>query len=104
MTISISAISVSKHVAVQNALAPGGKTLLYGNSDDVRQLDFSGVIETQTMYNLLNTWFDKADPIEITDDLGRTFTIVMTKYSPKRVRKSGNPWFHTYSVTGMIVG
>ena len=96
--------SSDKHIVVQNALAPGGKTLLIAISDDAQQITFSGTILTQTMYNLLVTWFNKTDPIELTDDLGRTYTIMMTKFDPKRVQKHTNFWFHTYSCTAQIIG
>lgn len=93
-----------KNVVVQNTLAPGHKTLLVAIANNVQQVDFSGTILTQSMYDLLVTWFSKPDPIELTDDLGRMWTIMFTKFTPKRVRKPENLWFHTYQASAMIVG
>ncbi len=82
---------------------PGGLTTVWGNATNAQEISFSGAIFTETMYDLLVEWFNKEDPIELTDDLNRTYTIVISKFEPKRVHKPQFPWFHTYSVTATIV-
>ncbi len=93
-----------KHtIGTSSRRAPGKKTVVVGNANGIREFKFSGTILTETMYNLFDLWFNKDHPIELTDDLGRTFSIYITEFVPKRVHKPYNPWFHTYDVTGILL-
>lgn len=89
-------------LTTQNTLAPGGKNIVYEGAEDPLQLQFSGTILTSTMLALMNTWFTKKHQVQLTDDLGRTYMILITKFDPKRVR-SPNFWKHTYDCTAIVV-
>lgn len=96
--------SREKNIVVQNTLGPNEKTLVVAIADNPEHIDFSGTILTPTMLDLINTWFSKTNPIELTDDLGRTYLIKMLKFDAKRVRKPYDLWFHTYTATAIVIG
>jgi hypothetical protein len=93
----------ARNVVTQSRRAPGDKTVVVVNAQGLREFTFTGTILTQSMYNLLTTWFNKPYPIELTDDLGRTYSLYITKFIPQRIHKPYNPWFHTYTMTGIVV-
>lgn len=88
----------------QNRLADSVRVLVYANSEDAATLEFSGTILTQGFYELLLAWFNKTNPVEIHDDLGRVYTVVFTKYDAKREWKANVPWYHTYDATATVLG
>lgn len=96
-------LPVEKNIVTSNTLGPEEKTLVIAISDNAKQINFSGTIITNTMLDLLSVWFNKSGPIELTDDLSRSFTIRMIKFDAKRVRKTNNDWWHTYSATATII-
>lgn len=89
-------------LTTQNTLAPGGKNIVFEGAEDPLNINFSGTILTQTMLALLNTWFSKKHQVQLTDDLGRVYMVMITKFTPKRVRSS-NFWKHTYDCTAIVV-
>lgn len=63
---------------------------------------FSGVIRTQAHYDALLRWVTKPNPVEITDHLGRTFTVLLTAFEPEDQRvKLATKW--TYTVKGYVL-
>lgn len=95
--------SYSKNITQSNTLTPAGRTLAFEGSKQTPEISFSGVILTETMLNLIITWFNKTHQILLTDDLGREMMIYITKFEPKRVRKPQIPFYHTYTVTALIL-
>lgn len=91
----------AKHVSASSRLF-NGKTCLWVTSQETQKIEFSGIIVSEEMYNLVTEWFNKTNPIELTDDLGRTFTIVIQTFEPRRERQSLVPWYHTYTVSALI--
>ena len=80
-----------------------GTTVLFEGRDATKNASFSGVVLTQDQYNAMIEWFNKRYLIDYTDDLGRTFTIYITKFDPKRERAIHSPWKHSYTVDYVIV-
>jgi hypothetical protein len=70
--------------------------------DQPVEWSFSGMIRTQAHYDELLRWRDKANPVTITDHLGRTFTILLTNFAPEDVRSS-NPTKWSYTMTGYVL-
>lgn len=68
------------------------------------EMSFSGVILAQSHLEAFERWFNKRILIEITDDLGRSFRGVFTKWEPQRSYRPRNPWFHTFSAGFTLVG
>lgn len=92
-----------KNIAIQNTLAPGGKTLLYEGADEVQNLEFSGIIREQSQYDAMVLWFNKRHQIQVQDDLGRTYMVYITEFSPKRERSIQRHWKHSYTVRAIIL-
>jgi hypothetical protein len=86
-----------KKISFEVAAAPGGKTLVFeGNADPVKY-SVSGTLLTEAQYNAMMTWYEKRVQIQIQDDLGRTFTVYITSFSPTRKRSTTYPWRHTWN-------
>jgi hypothetical protein len=83
--------------------APDGGVLVYEKRSDPRTLSFSGVVLTQAHYDALDEWSDKHEPITLTDDLSRSFTVILTSFEPRRVRSALYPWKHTYTCEAIVL-
>lgn len=68
-----------------------------------RTLSFSGTILTREHLEALETWHMKRILIELTDDLGRKYRGVFSGFTPQRVRKVSNFWYHTYDATFTVL-
>lgn len=86
----------SKNMTMLQNTGPNRMNLVQEGNSVVPTLTFAGVILAQEQYENLEYWFDRRVLIEMRDDLGRTFYGVFSKFSPKRVRRPYNPWYHTY--------
>lgn len=63
---------------------------------------FSGVIRTQAHYDALLHWVQKSYPIQITDHLARTLTVLLTSFEPQDERVHlTTKW--TYTVKGYVL-
>lgn len=87
----------------ETATAPTGGTILFQGRDSTRDISFGGVVNTQTFYNELRAQLDKYNALEITDDQGSTFNIVVKNYTMTRVRRALNQWRYDYEVKAIIV-
>lgn len=94
-----------KNLAKSVTTAPGGEAqvLISEGADSIVQFDFSGVILTQAQYEFLLTAFQKRHPVELTDDLGRTFTIYLESFTPERQLSRTYPWKHTYQASSVVI-
>lgn len=95
--------SYEKNIQYQNTAAPDGKVLSFEGRDNPKRLEFSGVLFTEAEYDAFVEWWDKRYQVVITDDLGRTFTILIESFVPKRERAVHSPWKHSYDVIATIV-
>lgn len=93
----------SKNISYSSTSAPGGKVIVFEGRDKPLTLEFSGVILTQAHYDAFVTWFQKRYQVNVTDDLGRQFSIIIESFSPKRERAVHSPWKHSYSVSATVV-
>jgi len=96
-------LQYEKAVSYKNTSGGSGQTVAFEGRDAPYATTFSGSILTEAQYNAMVTWFSKRYPIDIEDDLGRQFTIYITKFSPKRKRSREYPWRHEYSVDYFII-
>lgn len=96
-------VPVQRNVVTQNTLAPGGNVVLQEGAMSVPEISFSGIILSEDQYNVMYDWFFREHQIELTDDLGRTMTIFITRFEPKRERAVYYPWKHSYSVTATVM-
>lgn len=95
--------SFKKRINYQNTSAPGGLTLIYEGQDEVREIEWEGVILEQAHYEALYLWWDRRRQLLLTDDMGREFWVYLQTFEPKRVRSALHPWKHTYSMKAVIL-
>lgn len=86
-----------------NTVAAGGRTVLMEGSKAPRTITFSGNISDEEQYNIYVTWFNKRHQIQLTDDLGREYMIMITRFSPRRVRRGNRFWRHSFDVEATVV-
>jgi hypothetical protein len=83
--------------------APDGQVLLYEGQDEPRTFDCSGVILFESQWDFLYNAWNKRHPVLLTDDLGRTWTIYIESFNPKREPRRSHPWRHTYDFSAVII-
>jgi hypothetical protein len=93
----------TKKIGYEATAAPDGRTLLYEGRDEPQKVSFSGTVLSQDQYDKMVYWFNKRHQIEIEDDLGRTFSIYITSFQPRRQRARHYPWKHTYECEAYIL-
>lgn len=92
-----------KNLSYINTAAPEGRALAFEGRSAVKTGSFKGTILTEAHYNAIEYWFNKRNQIYMTDDLGRTTTIYVTDFEPRRVRSVQHPWKHEYSVNYAVI-
>lgn len=94
-----------KEVNVKNeqTVATSGSVVMFMGRPGVRKMQFGGSIRTQAFYDDMQTWMAKWNPLELTDDQGNTWSIIVEKYTPRRLRKANNQWRFNYTVDASVV-
>lgn len=87
----------SKSITYQSPAASDGRLIAFEGRDEPIRLTYSGVILSEAQYGQMVYWFNKRHPIELEDDLGRTFTIYITSFTASRKRSAQFPWRHEYN-------
>lgn len=96
--------TIQKNMTVLSNVGPNRGAILQEGNATPAELNFSGVILTQTQYELMEYWFDKRLALEITDDLTRKFRGIFSRWEPQRIRRAFNPWYHTYNAGFTVAG
>lgn len=96
--------TIQKNMTALSNVGPNRGAILQEGNAAPPELAFSGVILTQTQYEVMEAWFDKRLALEITDDLGRKFRGVFSRWEPQRTRRAFNPWYHTYNAGFSVAG
>lgn len=91
----------AKAISSKPTLAPDGKPVIFQGQRETGTFTFSGLILEEAEYTALAAWFERPGVVRITDDLGRTFDVVIASFTPKRL-PSGD-WHHSYTVSALIV-
>lgn len=92
-----------KTMTYTNTAGGEGRVLAYEGRDKPLDAQFSGVILTEDQYDSMLEWFQVRNQIYLTDDLGRVFTIYITRFESKRVRARSHPWKHEYTCSYVII-
>jgi len=95
--------AIQKTFQYQNTSAPDGKTIIFEGRDQVQKIEFSGRLLSEAQYTAFETWANKRYQVQIEDDLGRSFYIIIESFTPTRVRRRSHPWTHDYSISATIV-
>lgn len=90
------AATIQKSISMTQTVGPNRVNILQEGQNQAPTLDFSGFILEQTQLEALETWYDRRTLIKVTDDLGREYYGVFNKFTPKRIRRASNFWYHQY--------
>lgn len=96
-------VELAKNLNTQATVAVDGKTVIFEGAPVVPVISFSGTILDEDQYDMFRSWFFVNHQLQLTNDLGETLVIYITKFSPKRVRSSTVPWKMTYTVEALIM-
>lgn len=80
-----------------------GQVIVFEGADPPAQFNFSGTILTQSQYEFLQTAWEKRHLLTIVDDLGRSFTVYIESFNPKRGLSRTYPWKHTYDMSTVVI-
>lgn len=95
--------SYEKSFVYQATAAPEGRTLVFEGRDTPKKITWNGTVYTQAEYEAMVLWWGKRNQIEITDDLGRTYSVITETFNPKRRKAYHFPWCHDYEASATIV-
>lgn len=78
--------------------APNGIPVVFQGRDRPGQGSMSGLVNSQTFYNDLQTWSSKWYVMTLTDDQARSWDILITNVAWNRVRRANNQWRFDYTI------
>ena len=87
----------------ETATAPTGGTIIFQGRDGTREFSFSGLVNSETFYNELVEQLSKYNALEITDDQGTSWNVVVRNFTMTRVKRALNQWRYDYDVSTIIV-
>ena len=77
--------------------------LVYYGSDDVPRHTYNGRLYTQQQVQDFMAVVAKNYPLEVTDDLDRSFQVFIENFTLDRVRSNKDPWKHEYTLTFIVI-
>lgn len=92
-----------RKMTARSTVVAGGRTIKFEGNVSPDKIQFSGLILNEVQLNLYMTWFEKLHQVQLIDDLGRSFYVMMDTFAPKRVRNGRNFWRHTFDATLTVV-
>lgn len=94
---------LTKTLTYSEAIGPGGSTVSFEGQDQYQTIQWTGKILDQAQYDQFVTVFNTRETQTFIDDLGRTYTVYITGFAPKRVHTVSNPYYHEYTMTMIVV-
>lgn len=94
---------LTKAVNSQSTVAPDGLPIFYQGNNEPQMMEFSGFVYEEEQLDVLLEWAAKNRIILITDDLARAYRVMVTSFIPKRIRRSRKPYYHSYTMTAMVM-
>lgn len=91
-----------KRNLTEQATAAGSK-IAYEGRRSPNVLTFSGDILEEAQYNAFRTWFRKRKQVRVRDDLGRSFWVYITGFSPQRQPSIQFEWMMTYTAEAFVL-
>jgi hypothetical protein len=82
--------------------SPQGGLVTFQGRDNPVRLQFSGIVNSETFYNELRTQLDKYYPLELTDDQGSSWSVIIESYDMERLNRALNLWRYDYNVTALV--
>ncbi len=79
-----------------------GRQVTYEGKPSIPEISFSGVILEEAQFRAFEEWVSLRKLVRITDDLGMKYWVYLKNFSPQRQKVTEYPWYHTYSVSGVL--
>ena len=92
-----------KNIVFKNTSGPNGNVIAYEGRDQVQEVSITGTLLTEDQHEKFKEWYDKRYQIQVTTDLGETFTIYITAYEPTRLRAYNHPHRRRYTIRYFIL-
>jgi hypothetical protein len=92
-----------KKTATLKTAASDGKNIMFEGRQEPQQTTFTGILYSEEEMQAWREWSNKRYQVQLTDDLGRSFSIYIKSLSFDRVRSAVHPWKHKYTVEAMIL-
>lgn len=84
--------------------ANSSSPVLFQGRDNVRKGSMSGVVNSAEQFDELDEWASKWYSLTLTDDLARSWIIIITEITWKRLRRAIHPHRYDYTIEFMVVG
>lgn len=92
----------SSNIISDLTTAPNGQTIIFQGRDKMKTATFEGAVGDIAFYMELDEWKDKFYPLELTDDQGNTWTIIIQEWKWTRVKRR-NPWRFDYTAQVVVL-
>ena len=93
--------SIQKNISTQYTAS--GQPINFEGRQSVGKISFSGTILHEAHLNAMNEWAAKSTQVNLSDDLGRKYWVVITSFSPTRQYVPQYPWRHEYSAEATVL-
>lgn len=91
------------NVSNEVTVAPDGQVIFFQGQDNPATGSFDGVIRTKEQKEAVKDWFGRRWPLELTDDQGNVWQILVTKLTLPRTHKASTDYYYRYSVEFLVV-
>ena len=86
------------NISTSVTTAPNGQNIFFQGRKSPSEGSFQGSIRTSVQYDDLREWFTKPYPIQLTDDLGNVWTILVKSFELDRANKTNTQYSYKYTV------
>ena len=78
-------------------------TVVHSRGVNMEPFSYTGRTYSDAELTALSGWFEKDYAVQLTDDLGRTYLILVENFSFERIRARHSPYKHSYNVSGIVL-
>lgn len=101
--ISGGSLERRKNISTSSTTGPSGSTIIFEGASNPLESEIQGFCLTQAHFEELERWYNKSVPIQLDDDLGRSYSIYITEFSPSRERAVHSPWKHSFRMKWIVL-
>lgn len=94
--------ALAKTVEVTGPVAYDGQPIIWEGREQPRTFPIKGAGRTQTHYNFMVNWYNSKKTATVVDDLGNTFTLYLTKFTPTRRNRTNYKWSFTFDAEAVV--
>lgn len=93
----------AKNLTKTATIAPDGNIVLFEGARPAQTLEVSGIILEEDQFDTFVDWESRRRVLLLTDDLGRSFNVLIERFSATRQRRRNREWYHSYNMTFAVV-